>query len=395
MARILLTGGRAPATLELARAFHRAGHTIFMAESLRGHLSRPSNVIKRNFLVPPPRQQPVNFINALKAIIVENKIDMLVPTCEEVFYVAMGREKLPCLVFVDSINKLNDLHNKWNFVVNAVGHELFIPETMLIKNQDDLLHAYSQWRQLVIKPVYSRFATRTLIRPTLKQAMSTLKFNTKSAWIAQEYIQGNQICTYSICLNGRITAHAAYPSTFTAGQGAAIAFKSVNRPEIFKWIKTFVEKNSFTGQIAFDFIEAPDGLLYALECNPRTTSGAHLLASHPNFFEAFINPNILSILPQKNHSAMLGTAMISYGLVDAFKRKKLRDWFMTFLTSKDVIFDIRDPLPYLLQFRGIWTYLMLARAQKITALEASTFDIEWNGESVDFEEKTSPRSAQT
>jgi len=66
MANILLTGGRAPAALELARVFHRAGHTVFMAESLRGHLSQPSNAIKANFVVPAPRQNGDAFIVPLK-----------------------------------------------------------------------------------------------------------------------------------------------------------------------------------------------------------------------------------------------------------------------------------------------------------------------------------------
>ena len=111
---ILLTGGRAPAALELARAFHHAGHTVFMAESLRGHLSQPSNAIKANFVVPAPRQEEDAFINALKKIIEENKVNLLIPTCEEVFHIAMRREELPCTVFTESIDKLDQLHNKWN-----------------------------------------------------------------------------------------------------------------------------------------------------------------------------------------------------------------------------------------------------------------------------------------
>ena len=380
MANILLTGGRAPAALELARVFHNAGHTVFMAESLRGHLSQPSNAIRKNFLVPPPRQQTSAFLDALKSIIVENKIDLLIPTCEEVFYVAMGRDQLPCVVFAESIKKLNDLHNKWNFIVNAVGHGLYAPETILVNNQDDMLHAYSHWRELVIKPVYSRFAGQTLILPSLKQALAALALNSKSRWVAQEYIKGTQICTYSVCLNGRITAHTTYPSTFTAGQGAAIVFKHINHPAIFKWVKTFVEKNTFTGQIAFDFIETPNGQLYALECNPRATSGVHLLASHPNFVEAFLNPNILCVNRVKDHSYMLATAMLVYGFPKALKNNQLAAWVKTFFTSDDVILDFKDPMPFIMQFRSILAYVSLARKEKITALEASTFDIEWNGE---------------
>ena len=377
---ILLTGGRAPATLELARAFHKAGHTVFMAESLRGHLSQPSNAIKANFMVPAPRQEKEAFLVALRKIIIENSIDLLIPTCEEVFYVAMGREQFPCAVFIESIRKLNTIHNKWTFAINAVEQELSVPETMLINTMDDMLHAYAHWKEIVFKPAYSRFAARTLIMPPLKQATSTLTFNPKSPWVAQGYLKGKEICTYSIVHNGHITAHTAYPSTFTAGQGAAIAFQHIDHPAIFEWVKTFVKKNQFTGQIAFDFVETPDGQIYALECNPRATSGVHLLASHPRFVEAFLNPQLNCITPHDDHSYMLSTAMLIYGLPAAIRKKQFINWLKTFFTSSDVILDFKDPLPLLLQFRSILNYLRLARKNKISPLEASTFDIEWNGE---------------
>ena len=380
MANILLTGGRAPAALELARAFHNAGHTVFMAESWRGHLSQPSNAVKANFIVPAPRQEKEAFLVALKKIIVENKIDLLIPTCEEVFYIAMGREQLPCTVFVEPLKKLKTMHNKWTFVVNAVEQELPVPETMLINNMEDMLHAYAQWKELVLKPVYSRFAARTLITPSLKYASSTLKVNSRSPWIAQGYIEGKEICTYSIVHNGHITAHTAYPSTFTAGQGATIVFRHMDHPAIYDWINRFVKINHFTGQIAFDFIETADGEIYALECNPRATSGAHLLASQPQFVEAFLNPQMDCITPRNHNSYMLSTAMLIYGLTAAFKKKQFANWINTFFTSSDVILDFKDPLPFLLQFRSIFSYLRIARKQGISPLEASTFDIEWNGE---------------
>jgi predicted ATP-grasp superfamily ATP-dependent carboligase len=377
---ILLTGGRAPAALELARAFQRAGHTVFMAESLRGHLSQPSNAIKANFVVPAPRQEEDAFIDALKKIIVKNKVDLLIPTCEEVFHIALRREELPCTVFTESIDKLDQLHNKWKFVISAVEHGLSIPESMLITTMDTLFHAYAHWQELVIKPVYSRFAARTLIRPSLKQASSTLTFNAKTPWVAQGYIRGTEICTYSVCHNGHITAHAAYPSTFTAGQGATIVFQHIDNPAIFNWIKTFVEENNFSGQIGFDFVQTAEGHLYALECNPRATSGVHLLASHPQFVEAFLNPQMDCITPINNGSYMLSTAMLIYGLHAALKKNKIMEWVKTFFTSNDVILDFKDPLPFLLQFRSLLSYMKLAREKGISPLEASTFDIEWNGE---------------
>jgi hypothetical protein len=77
---------------------------------------------------------------------------------------------------------------------------------------------------------------------------------------------------------------------------------------------------------------------------------------------------------------MLASAMLAYTLPAALRKNELRSWAKTFFTSDDVILDFKDPLPFLLQFRSLLFYLRLARKKGISLLEASTFDIEWNGE---------------
>lgn len=375
MSNLLLTGGRAPATLELARAFHRMGHSVFMAESLRGHLSEPSNSLEQNFLVPPPRQQTGTFLDTLEKIVYENKVDLVIPTCEEVFYVAMGRDRFPA--FVEPLEKLRQLHNKWDFIQLSLNLGLSVPQTILVDSQESLATAYERWPRLVLKPVYSRFAAKTLIRPTLEQAKSALTFD--SRWIAQEFIEGTQICTYSVCQQGRVTAHTAYRSDFTAGQGATILFRHVNHAATFEWVTKFVAATGFTGQIAFDFIETADGKIFAIECNPRAISGIHLLARDPKFPESFLNPFASCIIPPDDFSVQLWTGMLFYGLPAALKKHQLKKWWRAFTSSRDVIFRRDDPLPALLQFRSIFYYLQFARRERISPLEASTFDIEWNG----------------
>lgn len=376
---ILITGGRAPVALELARVFHRERHTVFMAESLRGHLSQPSGAIKASFVVPAPRQETGAFLEALKKIVAQNQIDLLIPTCEEVFHIAKGLDEIPCRVFTEPLDKLDSFHNKWKFVSSASGFGLRVPGTMLIQNRDDLLHAFAEWKELVIKPVYSRFASRTLILPQFREVLSTLTFDVP--WVAQEFIAGRQFCTYSVCQHGQITAHATYPTIFTAGQGATIAFEHVEHSAIFNWVRTFVERFNVTGQMSFDFIQSEDGQVYALECNPRTTSGAHLLASHPQFVESFFSTDMNCVTPLENKK-MLASAMLVYGLPAAIASGTLGSWLKTFLYSDDVIWNARDPMPFLLQFRSLLFYLKLAREKGISPLEASTFDIEWNGDPI-------------
>ena len=141
-----------------------------------------------------------------------------------------------------------------------------------------------------------------------------------------------------------------------------------------------MSENQFTGQIAFDFIETPDGQVTALECNPRATSGVHLLASHPRFAESFFNPFMDCITPVDDSSFMLSAAMLLYGLPAALKNGSLKDWRKAYFFSNDVILDFNDPLPFILQWRSVLATRAIAKREKLSLLEASTFDIEWNGE---------------
>ncbi len=384
MANILLTGGRAPATLDLARSFHAQGHTVFLAESLAGSLTAASNAIRATFIVPPPRQQPAAFVQALAEIIRQQRIALLIPTCEEIFFVAMGREKLAalCTVFTEPIEQLRLLHDKWTFIQTARAMGLAVPETQRIETEADLRSAFARWPRLVLKPVYSRFASRTLILPPLSTTFASLCASPTSPWVAQEYLTGQPICTYSVAHAGRLTAHTAYRSDFTAGQGATIHFQHAEHSASLAWVKRFVEAFGFTGQIAFDFIEEPGAgrTVWAIECNPRATSGIHLLAPAPHFPDAFFDPKMACLFPPAQPTPMLGAAMLLYGLPAALKKQSLSRWWQAFRSGQDVIFRREDARPAFAQWRSLLHFVALGWRHKITPLEASTLDIEWNGE---------------
>lgn len=380
MKTILLTGGRAPAALELARVFHAAGHRVLMAESVKHHLSQPSRALTASFHVPPPRQQTAAYLDALKHIIITHQVDLLIPTCEEIFYVSLGHEALSqhCTVFVEPIELLRPLHHKSLFIQKAASYGLAVPETILLESPTHLPEAFDRWPALVLKPAYSRFASQTVIKPRFHQAQN-LPISHDSAWVAQQFIEGQQLCTYSIAHEGHLTAHTAYRAEFTAGQGAAIRFQHIDHAASLAWVQHFVATERFTGQIAFDFIETPSGEVLAIECNPRTISGAHLLARCPHFANAFLDPSTPCVTPPPDFSAMLLTGMLVYGLPDALKQHTLAAWLKAFTTSHDVIYRATDPKPALLQWRSILHFIRSGYKHGITPLAASTLDIEWNG----------------
>src|SRR5688572_17054720 len=86
--RILISGARAPVAQDLARACRAAGMDVHLADSVTPFAARalrPRFPIHR---LPPPRQAFADFRKRLLALIDEIAPDLLVPTCEEVFWLA-------------------------------------------------------------------------------------------------------------------------------------------------------------------------------------------------------------------------------------------------------------------------------------------------------------------
>jgi len=383
---ILLTGGRAPATLDLARQFARAGHCVVVAESIPLHLCRTSHLVKKCYQVPPPNAEPAAFIAALEHIIRAEGIDLLIPTCEEVFFVARGLEQLRelCCVCASPLAQMRRLHSKWDFVQAARQYGLPVPETHLLTSRADLHHFCIQRSSpFVLKPVFSRFATHVHVIERAEQALChQLTISPQYPWVAQERIVGQAFSSYSIAYEGRLLAHTVYPETFTAGQGACIHFQAVEQSAIEQWVVDFLRHERFSGQIACDFIVTAAGTVYPLECNPRATSGVHLFGASNELNEAFFNARATAdtLKPRPGTRAMLGLAMLFCGLPTIRSIKQFRRWARLFFGSRDVLFALDDPIPFFAQTFVLGYNWLESRRRRISIAEFTTRDIEWNGQ---------------
>jgi hypothetical protein len=76
----------------------------------------------------------------------------------------------------------------------------------------------------------------------------------------------------------------------------------------------------------------------------------------------------------------LRLAMLVYGLPSVNSLARAWKWLRTFIMGREVIFSLRDPLPFFDQFVSFYRLIRESRQRKITPLEVSTRDIEWNGE---------------
>ena len=383
MQRILLTGARAPACLELARLLSRAGKQIFVADSLRFPIAKGSRYVSKTLYIPAPTQGLTEFARHLLRCIVDNKIDLVIPTCEEIFYISLLRARIGqyCEVFCDDFATLAQLHHKYHSMAMLKDLGVETPVTHLLNHHRQIHSYFKDSERWVFKPAYSRFASHALLRPT-KTALARLRPSEKLNWIAQHYIDGEECCSYSIADKGRLQAHTCYRPQYRIGQGAGMYFSPIEQETIRDFVSRFVQRHRFTGQVGFDFIQH-DSKVTVIECNPRTTSGIHLLADRAGLANAFLGHRQAVTYSDTGQAKMIAVAMLTLGLPYSMNRAGIRRFISDFRQARDVIYVGHDIAALASQILGWFEILYRSVRSGISLRDAAAADIEWNGEPLD------------
>ena len=375
--RVLITGSRSYAALEMARHFKGAGWEVYAADCVRFPVCRGSRAVTQSFLLPSPRQDLRGFVDGLIRIIKQYRIDLLMPSSEEIFYIASGLDRLRnhCRVYCEDLEKLRLLHNKWEFSRLTAGCWVQSPGTILLTSPADVERLLAFEKRYVLKPVYGRFAARNRFG---SEDFRQVRPGKDDPWLAQEYVQGVEYCSYHLAVAGEIKAHACYRPIHRWGKASGYYFQPVEKPGIARFAEEIARKLRFTGHLAFDFIEAPSGALYVLECNPRATSGIHLLA--PGELTGPFSSGKRGAPRRDGRPKMIGYAMF----LRPFDRgiRGFRRWAADFARAEDVLFDPRDPWVPLYHLFSLFETLCVSVSRGVGFKDAATADIEWDGEDI-------------
>ncbi|MFT5467845.1 MAG: hypothetical protein ACI8UO_002952 [Verrucomicrobiales bacterium] len=366
--RILVTGARAPVALELCRAFAAEGHTVFAADSLRFGICRGSRAIEAYFRVPPPAIDPKGFAKKLGELVEKHQIDLVVPSCEEVFFLSRYRDLIPCEVFADDFEKLAGLHNKLKFTEMAADCGALVPDTRMLGDVPE------DPTKFVFKPEFSRFGMETIIRPEKFE-----KPNDGQTWIAQEFADGVEHCSYGVFRSGQLAAYVCYKPVIRLQHSAGVIFEPVVSSEIEGFVRRFGEKHTLHGQVAFDFIVRNDGVPVVIECNPRTTSGAHFFSGQIEFARSFLEDGEGCFFATEKKPLKLAAAL------RVFRRQAIQQHGRAEIKryeaiARDVLHSDEDPVSFAQQLLMFSEWAGRAIWRRCSLQKASTFDMEWNGE---------------
>lgn len=154
-------------------------------------------------------------------------------------------------------------------------------------------------------------------------------------------------------------------------------YENVNNPQILAWVKHFIQEMGITGQVSFDFIQTADGIVYAIECNPRTHSAITMFYNHPGVADAYLGE-----IPASEPLQPLVSSKPTYWLYHEIWRltgirslSQLWSWLRNLLRGKDAIFQFNDPLPFLMVPHWQITLLLLENLRRLRGWVKIDFNI--------------------
>ncbi|MBY4568909.1 carboxylate--amine ligase [Gordonia sihwensis] len=380
---VLITFGRSFLTLNLARQFAAAGHTVSTCDSLPITVSRFSNAVSSFHRVSPPKFKPQEYCREIAELVKSEDIDMVIPIHEETDILSMMAGLFPptCELFLSPFEVEDMLHNKFSFQEALVERGFpTLKFKKLASAQDTVGLDFDT--PFAIKQTYSR-GSQKVYKAQPGESLDFLTYDETNPWIAQEWMEGDRYCTYSVCRDGEVFAHATYPVDYAIDGSSCLTFTQVDHQPILDWVQRFAKSVNFTGHMGLDFIDHPEKGLYTIECNPRGTSGIMMYTRQNRLDRAFFGENTEIISPPENRTRMIGVGMTLYGWRKSSRGgRSLRQFVRDFRAASDVIWDSEDRLPALMLIPAYMAILSHGFRYKVGLAEAFMHDHEWDGHKV-------------
>ncbi len=368
---ILISGGKMTKALQLARAFHAAGHRVILTETrkyqLTGH--RFSRAVARFYVVPDPRD--AHYADALLEIVKSEGVDVYVPVCSPAASVFDARAIPGLKPFCDVVHLepdiIGEVDDKYRFAKLAGQLGLAAPKSFLITDaaQVETFNFAAQKRRFILKSIaYDPIRRLDLtLLPCASSAQTSafaraLPISAENPWVLQEFIPGREYCTHGTLRDGALTVHCCCESS-----AVQLNYQHIDHPKIYQWVQRFAAGLKRTGQVSLDFIEADDdGEVYAIECNPRTHSAITMLYDRDDLAGAYLGEPVAAPVqpcPQSRPTYWLYHEL--WRLAAAARRGSgVRARLRSILRGKDAVFDWRDPLPFFMLHHVHIPVLLLA-----------------------------------
>lgn len=367
--RVLITGARSPGARHLAWGLRAAGACVHMADSLPtwcGADDTPAFAFHR---LPPAATQGSDHAHTVVELTQALGFTSIIPFNEDALHLARwGKEALGPRLRTPSFATMLAAHNKATFVDLCARAGTAAPRSVVLS--PTTLRAWPiPLDETVAKPVWSRFGSDVIVRPTEPQL--DLLGHERRPWLLQERIRGEEFCATALCDAGRVVGLCVYQGRQRAGVGASVCFESVDSAPFEQDVARFVAATGWDGLVGFDVIRR-DGVNWFIECNPRGTSGVHFFEDSQSLRAGFAGYPV----QVSRGKRMVGPAMLAFALPTALMQGKLRGWWRDWSSAQEAN-AVFGPPAHGAMVRT--TAALMLQNRWRGPLGASTADIVWDG----------------
>jgi predicted ATP-grasp superfamily ATP-dependent carboligase len=370
---VLLTIGRMPKGLDLARGFRAAGARVLVADPFSWHVSRLSRDVAQSFRVRAPRDDRDGFLTDLVDICERERVDVVVPVSEEAIHAVGLTDRLPThtRLFASSAGLVRSLHDKLAFNERAATLGLTVPRTAVLGT--DASRALAEEVDVVLKPQWSCGGMGIVF----VDRGGRLPPPGDEPTLVQQRIRGPHRSSFTVAVHGVPVATSVYQGIVFSGTVSCAFERDDLSPQVVAWAERFVRATGYHGFLSLDFILDDTGTPHAIECNPRVTSGVHFLDTQ-SIAEVVLHDRPDGPIPFRERTRFqnfFATLMEAEGRL--FTGRPSREQFRALATSRDVVWSWRDPLPFLLMTPASWPILKLALFHGVPMNEGATRDVGW------------------
>src|SRR4051794_20492086 len=239
---VLLTLGRLPKGLDVARSFARAGWRVVVAEPFAWHLSRVSAAVAKSWQVTAPNTDRRRYLDDIARIVAAEGVELIVPISEEAMHVAGLKHALPPGVRFYGMDQpvLLAAHDKLSFARQAASYDLAVP--LSHRGDEPEAATLAAARGGVVKP---RFSCSGLGVSMLELGATLSGRGRTAACLVQEFVAGEVCSTFSLAHEGRVQTTVVYRGTVMSGT-VAVAFERIEAPAVAAWVETFVRRSGWS-----------------------------------------------------------------------------------------------------------------------------------------------------
>jgi predicted ATP-grasp superfamily ATP-dependent carboligase len=334
---------------------------------MKRHLLGASNSVADSFCVTAPTISAQAYLQDLSTIIAREEVDLVVPISEEILHVSALHNKTRADIFAMPQATLLRVHDKAEFAELAASLNLAVPATALSQERD-AAQTLARSQDFITKPRHSCAGAG------VKLCRKGDSIPEVSDILVQQRIMGEEQSTCALAHEGKLRACVTYRGALMSGT-VAVRFERIENPAIEHWVSLFVQALNWTGFISFDFIVDAAGVPFAIECNPRLTSGVHFYSAE-TIAAAVLDPEARVMYREERMMQQfwpcLSETQATFGNWPVFA-ERLR----SLLATRDVTWSATDPWPLLGMPWTAWSIISRSRALGVSFGEAASSDIGW------------------